>query len=153
MYLNNSQRPKKEYSPRNWKETAPFRKSTKLPLPTYSEEELNLLSKYFDDSVRNGLEIQSAIGATLVVGTYTFSITGRIQSSTSNPITPRDRIDYDNFKDTPSFHRLLRKDPSMVIPFRVPFKNLPLHIGKNVWPRYYPSWYSSVVSWRLQIGK
>lgn len=159
MFPNNSRKPKKEFTPSNWKEPSPFKKSSKFKyaLPIYSIEELQLLSKYFEDSAKNRAFQNRVQPSNAIIGISNIfignTISGRFQSSSQNPTPYRECIDYENFKDLPSFHRMLKKDPNWVIPFKIPFSNLPLHVGKEPTIYYRKYWYTSVISWRLQIGK
>ncbi len=162
MYKNNSQKPKNEYTPRKWRQPPPFKKSTKTYLPVYSIEELRLLSSYFEDSIKNRAlqnSLQSKLGSSSIThyGTIILqqTVSGRFQSQTPNQShTPTKwSIDYCHFKDISSFHKLLKSAHSWIAPFKISFKDLPLHIGKLPPFHYRRYWYDSVVSWRLQIGR
>lgn len=144
MSLNNSNRTRKEFVPRIWKDRSPFKKSSKIPLPIYSTEELILLAKYFDN-----LRTKSVSG--------TGSITASVAGSTVKGIYPsshvREGINQNQFRDLLSFHQFLKSEPHRIPPFRIPFLELPLYLGKPSGRYYLKYWDESVVSWRLQIGK
>lgn len=150
MYAKNS-RPKKEFTPRKWKKDPPFKKSVVVPLPEYSVEELQLLKRYFEDYTNRLLtqEIAKALGSNRVI-TVSGSTGFLMSSPTSTP--QREAINYEDLDSLASFHKLLKGNPNRLPPFKIPFNELPLFIGKPH-PGTRAYWHESVIAWRLQIGR
>lgn len=66
---------------------------------------------------------------------------------------PRVKGDYltpEFFISLENFHNLIKEDPLRKYSLMIPFNDIPLMLGRFVFYKY---WHSSIVKWRLQIGK